>query len=142
DRGVYRLFGLPAGIYKIAVGRDDGNSFPGRIRDSYTRTYYPATFDLGQATTVEVTEGSETANIDITLSRTASAYTAKGRIVDAATGQPLPNLNYAITHFIDANSTASWTNGSSSVTNARGEFKFDNLLPGKYAISIMADKDN
>lgn len=139
DRGVYRIFGLPANTYKIGVGRDTG-SFFGGSRISYKRTYYPATLDVAQATNIDVTEGSETANIDITVSRTLTTYTASGRIVDAATGQPLPNLNYGITYFIDPSSTTSWNNSAS--TTARGEFKFDNLVPGKYAISIIANKDS
>lgn len=141
DRGVYRIFGLPANTYRVAAGRDDSNSFPGRIRDAYKRTYYPAAADIAQATTIDVTEGSESTNIDITLSRMVTSYTVTGRIVEAATGQPLPNINYGITHFIDSNSTSSWNNASGSNTNARGEFKIDNLIPGKYQISIVADKD-
>ena len=141
DRGVYRIFGLPANTYRVAAARDDSNSFPGRIRDAYKRTYYPAAADIAQATTIDVSEGSETTNIDITLSRQVTTYTATGRIVEAATGQPLPNINYGVTHFIDPNSTSSWTNASGSNTNARGEFKIDGLTPGKYQISIVADKD-
>ena len=138
DRGVYRLFGLPPNTYKVSIGRDTG-SFFGGSRISYKRTYYPGTPDVAQATNIDVTEGSETTNIDITVNRTLTTYTASGRIVDGATGQPLPNLNYGISYFIDASSSSSWN--SSALSNARGEFKFDNLVPGKYAISIIPDRD-
>jgi hypothetical protein len=139
DRGVYRIFGLTPNTYKVSIGRDTG-SFFGGSRISYRRTYYPGTPDAAQATNIDVTEGSETTNIDITVNRTLMTYTASGRIVDAATGQPLPNLNYGITYFIDSSSRSSWNNRTPST--ARGEFKFDNLVPGKYAVSIIADKDS
>ncbi|HEY2963967.1 MAG TPA: carboxypeptidase-like regulatory domain-containing protein [Pyrinomonadaceae bacterium] len=140
DRGVYRIFGLPAATYTVAVGRDENGSMRGRSRNSYKRTYYPGVADVTQAKGIEVTEGSEATNVDITLSRSLTTYTASGRIVDAETGQPLSSLYYGITQFVNPYSTSSWNNGS--VSSDRGEFKFDGLLPGKYAVSIIPDKDH
>ena len=138
DRGIYRIFGLPAGRYRVGVGRDEGNSFRGRSQVAYKRTYYPSAADMAQATVIDVSEGSETTNIDINLTRTLTMYSVSGRIVDAETGQPLASLDYGITHFVSPNNTASWNNGAGS--NAGGEFKFEGLLPGKYAMSIMANR--
>jgi len=140
DRGVYRIFGLAAGTYRIGAGRDDGGAFYGRSHVSYKRTYYPAAAELAQATPIDVAEGSEATNIDVTLNRPLTTYTVSGRIVNATTGQPVPNLGYGVTYYHDANSTSSWDNGA--VSNERGEFKFEGLLPGKYSVSVSASKDS
>jgi protocatechuate 3,4-dioxygenase beta subunit len=134
DRGVYRIFGMAAGSYKVAAGRDESSFFPEQSRAAYKRTYHPSVVDLAQATVIEVTEGSEATNIDITLSRPLTTYSASGRVVDSETGQPLPNLGYGLTYFADSNSTSSWNNGA--VTNARGEFSYRALLPGKYEVAL------
>ena len=43
DRGVYRIFGLPAGRYKVAVGQDSqmGAFVGGRGRRPYKLTFHP-----------------------------------------------------------------------------------------------------
>ncbi|HEV2835655.1 MAG TPA: carboxypeptidase-like regulatory domain-containing protein [Pyrinomonadaceae bacterium] len=56
DRGVYRIYGLPAGQYMVGAGQDEQNSYPsGRGRAPFRRTYHPATLDSKQATVIEVT---------------------------------------------------------------------------------------
>jgi len=142
DRGIYRAFGIPAGAYRVAAGTDEEDSFGGRFQGAfYRRTYYPNVSDTAQAKVIQVSEGSEATNVDIVLSRTVATYTASGRIVDEA-GQPVPNIPYGVTHFINANSTHSLNTGQ--VSNARGEFKLDKLMPGSYAAMISrmdADSD-
>src|SRR6266567_4026226 len=66
DRGIYRMFGLTAGRYKVATGDDENGFFDasGR-RASYKRTFHPDVTDPAQATVVEVTEGSEATKFDI-----------------------------------------------------------------------------
>ena len=141
DRGIYRIYGLPAGSYRVGAGQDEENSYPGgRSRASFKRTYHPATLDLKQATVIEVTEGSEATNVDITLSRALTTFSAGGRIVNADTGEPIAGLNYGVTHFINPSSTSSWGNGA--VSNARGEFKLEGLIPGQYAITVRPTGEN
>jgi hypothetical protein len=140
DRGIYRIFGIPAGKYKVAAGNRDDDSFGARYRAaSYRRTYHPNVADHAQATVIEVRDGSEATNIDIVLGRTVPTYTASGRIVDEA-GQPVANVPYAITHFASPSSTHSM--GTGAVSNARGEFKFDKLAPGQYAAMIRAEESS
>ena len=133
DRGIYRFYGFKAGSYKVATGRGERGSFSNRF-NFYKQTYYPSVSEADQATVIEVSEGGEAANIDITVGPTLTSYTASGRIVDGATGQPLPGVAYGIKRFISAYSTSSMSNGA--VTNSRGEFKLENLVPGKYAVQI------
>ena len=132
DRGVYRLYGLRPGSYRVAAGRTDQSFMNGAAR-AYKQTYFPSTNDPAEATIVEVSEGSETRDIDIAFSRTLTAYTVKGRVVDGDTGQPVPNVGFGITRYEQGNSAS---RGWGAVTNPRGEFKMDNITPGTYAISI------
>jgi len=130
DRGIYRIYGLPPGKYRVGAGVRD--SFTGRQRSLYKLTYYPAAADVNQATVIEVTEGSEANNVDITLGRTMAKYSAQGRIVDGRTGQPVPNVRYGVKFFMGEYGNGSMTTGS--VSTSEGEFKLDNLSPGKYAV--------
>ena len=135
DRGVYRIYGLRAGSYRVAAGRGE-DSFYGRMPRPYRRTYHPSASDPSQATIVMVTEGGETHDVDIMFTRTVSTYTTSGRIVDGETGEPVPNVNYGVTRYEEKGSSSI---SGGAVTNSRGEFKLANLSPGKYAVSIFAD---
>ena len=138
DRGFYRIYGLPAGRYRVAAGRGE-DSFSGGLPRPYRRTYHPSVSDPAQATIVEVDEGSELKDIDIMFTRTVSTYTARGRIVDGETGQPLANIDYGITRYEERGSSS---RSGGYVTNSRGEFKLENLAPGKYSIPISNRSDN
>lgn len=135
DRGIYRFYGLKAGSYKVSAGDSERGSF-GTRTTIYTRSFYPSVPEAEQATVVEVSEGGETTNIDITLGPNLPIYTASGRIVDGATGQPLAGVAYGIKRFVSQYSTSTMSNGA--VSNSRGEFRLENLVPGKYAVQISS----
>lgn len=130
DRGIYRIFGLPAGRYKVAAGSETANRYRG---SSFKRTFHPGVQDEAQAAFIEVSEGSEAVNIDLTLGGNLTTYTAFGRILDGQTGQPVPNVNFDVIRYISEHNSASA--GYSYVSNARGEFRLDKLAPGKYGVS-------
>jgi protocatechuate 3,4-dioxygenase beta subunit len=131
DRGVYRIYGLPPGKYRVGAGLREMFS-GGRPRGQYKMTYHPAATDITQASIIEVTEGSEATNIDITLGRALGTYSAQGRIVDGKTGQPLPNVRYGLKFFLSEYSGGSTSTGA--VSNSEGEFRFESLSPGKYGV--------
>ena len=133
DRGIYRMYGLPPGKYHVGAGLRELR-FGARQRAAYKPTYHPAAADVNQASVIEVTEGSEAGNVDIMLGRALSKYSAQGRIVDGKTGQPVPNVRYGLQYFISENNSGSMTTGA--VSNSEGEFKLQNLAPGKYAVFI------
>lgn len=134
DRGIYRIFGIPQGRYKVALGRSEDGSFAGGSRRSqYKQTFYPAVTDPSRATVIEVTEGSETTNVDITVGRALDTFAVSGRIVDGDTGQPLPNVRLALQR-IDREGNSSMSTGSAS--NSQGEFNLENVMPGKYAVFV------
>ncbi|HET6976338.1 MAG TPA: carboxypeptidase regulatory-like domain-containing protein [Pyrinomonadaceae bacterium] len=136
DRGVYRAFGLPQGKYKVYVGQSD-NRLPGGP-NQHRQTFHPSAADAAEASVVEVTEGGEAKNIDITLDRPVKGYKVTGRIVDGETGKPVAGMKYGV-HRIDKNGNA--TSSSVAGSNANGEFKFEGVLPGKYSVFIEPEQD-
>jgi protocatechuate 3,4-dioxygenase beta subunit len=137
DRGVYRIYGLPAGHYKLSAG-DEGRGGSMRAAGYYPRTYYPDSSELGKAAIIDVSEGGEAKNIDIKLGRRALTYTVSGRIVDAEGGQPLPGLipSFGAIQQNQNQSFVNSTSGSSSPTNSQGEFRLEGLPPGRYLLMI------
>jgi hypothetical protein len=131
DRGIYRAFGVPAGSYKLASGRDPfGTSW---AKTAHRRTYHPSALDEAQATVIEVSEGSEATDIDIRLGRSVNTYSARGLIIDGETSRPLPNTKVGVQMFI-ANGSASISPAAESTKD--GEFKVENLSPGKYSVYL------
>ena len=133
DRGIYRVYGLRPGSYKVGAGQGDDGAYSGYRTGFYKRVYHPSTSDPAQATVIELSEGGEATNVDITLGRPVNTFTATGRMVDEA-GQPVANVSYGVIQFVTPNHRSSNSNGA--VTNSRGEFRLENLLPGKYAIFV------
>ena len=131
DRGIYRIFGLPPGKYTVSTGTGQ----PGvgvRSGVKYKQTYYPSVTDSAQARVIEVSEGSETTNVDIVVSARQAIYSVSGRVIDGDTGRPVPNARFSIAR-IEEN--GSWGT-SGPIANGRGEFKIENLIAGKYTLSI------
>ncbi len=142
DRGVYRAFGLPAGRYTVSAGTDSISSV-GRAGRGRQRTYHPNTINPADATVIQVNEGTESTNVDIILGRQLSKYVARGRIIDGDTSQPLANAQIGVQLLFGAKGSGS---GSISITNAAestktGEFKIENLPPGKYTVYLNSAAD-
>lgn len=134
DRGVYRVYGLRPGSYKVGAGQGEEGSYGGYRPATFKRVFHPSVPEIAQATVLELSEGGEATNVDIVLGRSITTYSASGRIVDAETGQPLASVGYGVMHYISPTSRSS--NSSGAVSNSRGEFKLENLVPGKYAVQI------
>jgi len=143
DRGIYRIFGIPKGRYTVSVGGGQAGSFPGVRRTSqYKQTFHPGVTDASRATVIEVSEGSEATNLDIavTAGSTLDTFAVSGRLVDGDNGQPLPNVRLGIQMTADGgNSTITFSGGAS---NKQGEFKLENLSPGKYTIFVESQPNS
>ena len=140
DRGVYRVYGLTPGRYKVAVGDspDSGMVRVGFGGGTYARTFYPDANDESKAAAIEVTGGGEASGIDIKLGRVSKTYVATGRILDAETGKPLANLQYghgAVDRDQKMMGAFGWTGNR---TNNNGEFRIEGLSPGRYAAFVLA----
>jgi hypothetical protein len=134
DRGIYRVFGLPAGRYKVSVGQGQDTYFGGGRpgRPNYERVFFPDVTNPDEAKIIELGEGSEATNIDITISQSIAGFAVSGIAVDGETNQPLPGLRFGVRRMVsDYNSTYV---GPTGVASRGGEFRFENLTPGKYQI--------
>lgn len=142
DRGIYRIFGIPAGRYKVAVGQNEESFFMSvaKGRPSYRQTFYPRVSDPGKADVVEVTEGSETSNIDISLANVAETFSASGIVVDGEDGRPIPNVRFGLQMFGSAGGRSFMRTPATS--NSRGEFKIEHLASGKYAVIVLPESDS
>jgi hypothetical protein len=138
DRGIYRMFGLNPGRYKVASGRGDlafaySNNF-GRV--PYKEVFYPDTQDYAKATVLEVSEGSESTGIDISLGRPVESFSASGRVIDGEKGQPVANKQLSMQRLVE--DVVEYLPKFLS-TNGRGEFTAEGLTPGKYQVSLMSE---
>jgi hypothetical protein len=135
DRGVYRVYGLAPGRYRVSVGTAGENGAVGfGRRKVFERTYYPGVTDKDQARLVELKAGEESADVDIAIGRAIKTYRASGRFVFADTGQPAPGINFA--YFINdrKGGVAGGFGGGGMATNERGEFYTEPLAPGRYTV--------
>jgi hypothetical protein len=142
DRGIYRLYGLAAGRYLVSVGFAQA---PNSITVTSQRTFYPKTYHPdatgeAQAKIVEVTEGQETTGVDITVGGLKKNFDVAGRVVYAETGQTVVGIevSYGVTNTSTKNIGPYGSTGER--TDSQGEFRIQNVLPGKYAVFAQPEK--
>ena len=141
DRGIYRVYGLSPGKYIVSVGQAAGSggvSVMGMGGSQYLKTFYPGVQDESKATLVEVNEGAEMSNIDITPGKPASGFSVSGRVVDADSGQPVANVYIAYSQVKDAELQMGGMSFTGSQTDANGKFRLEGVKPGRYAVFTMA----
>jgi protocatechuate 3,4-dioxygenase beta subunit len=142
DRGVYRFFGLAAGRYKVASGRGDDTyaaNYYQPTRVTYKQVFHPNETDQTKATIIEVREGSEAANVDITLGSPVQTFTVAGRVIDGEKNVPVPNVRFAFQRrsgdrfeYVESN----------TISNVQGDFIAEGLVPGKYGIILFGNQDS
>jgi hypothetical protein len=140
DRGNYRIYGLPAGHYKVSAGDEAGRVAGLFSAGYYEETFYPDATDPAKAAIVDLNEGGEAKNIDIKLGRRASAYTVTGRILDSDTGEPLPGVRFGFGVVQKNQNYISSSSSPGAPTNSQGEFRLEGVLPGKYAVFVSEDR--
>ena len=142
DRGIYRAFGLQAGRYKVASGRSDdtfntGAGFGGR--SSYKQVFHPDVTEPDKAKVIEVSEGSEATDVDITLGRALQTFAATGRVIDGEKGTPVPNIRFSVQRLVGQR--VEFVN-SQTASNVQGDFIIEGLLPGRYGITLFQNQSN
>lgn len=75
DRGIYRVFGVPPGRYKVYAGTPT--------------TYYPGVTEEREAEEIEVRPGAEIGGIDFRLAAAERRVTVSGRVIAGDTGAHL-----------------------------------------------------
>jgi hypothetical protein len=136
DRGLYRIYGLSEGRYLVSVGEAKGTSSATNTmrREFYPRVFYSNATIESEAKVIEVSEGSEATNIDITVSDPKQTCDVYGRVVDAGSGQPVAGVEVMVSDVsIDGSYVGGYsTSGARSGPN--GQFRLSGVLPGRRAI--------
>jgi hypothetical protein len=126
DRGVYRIYGLPAGRFIVSVL----SPAPGRS----TWIFHPGVTEESQAVPVDVVAGKVVENVDIKLPPITRGYEASGHVVDEATGQLIPKIRVGWSALKAGEKRAIVS--ASDLVDERGAFRITNLAPGHYAVSV------
>lgn len=144
DRGVYRIYGLPVGRYLVSVG------FPpsaGQVNVSRSGTFYPRTFhpkasNESEAKAIEVTEGSESVSVDITVLESKPARSISGRVIDADTGKPAEGIEIAYNAMSDIGRYINYWKSNGEISGAQGEFSLKGMAPGKYQLIARPESES
>ncbi len=143
EKGVYRITSLPEGRYLVSAGITRAVRMGTQIsREAYyPQTFHPGVSDPSQAAIVGVSEGAETTGVDILIAEARKTYDIRGRVVRAETGEPAEGIEifYSL-HREGGGVVGPRSRGVKS--NSDGEFLFQGLLPGKYALypQLAADR--
>jgi hypothetical protein len=89
-----------------------------------------------RAVQVEVLAGNVVENVDIKLPPITPVYEASGRVVDEATGQPIPKIMVGWSA-LEANGNKAIVSMGGPTVDDRGAFRLTNLAPGRYAVHVM-----
>ncbi|MGH9769749.1 MAG: MSCRAMM family protein [Blastocatellia bacterium] len=134
DRGVYRIFGMPAGSFVVAA-----TLFTAPQEDTAQYTvYYPNTTVESKARMIELIAGAEKQGVDIQLIPPVKTYKATGRLMDAASGKPIPGL-YIECQRLDNDSEKTALEETSPevrTTDENGEFIIVGLQPGAHRLTV------
>ncbi|HKQ72368.1 MAG TPA: carboxypeptidase-like regulatory domain-containing protein [Blastocatellia bacterium] len=142
DRGVYRIYGLPEGRYLISVGIQQSAGIGSVAGSFYPRTFHPDAANETEAKVIEVTEGSENADIDITVPEAIRTRTISGRVVNTLTGHPVPGVEITWGVITDYGLSPGYNGLPGDRSNANGEFRLRGMTPGKYAVLPRASSEN
>jgi len=137
DRGVYRFFGLPDGIYLVCVFESTTQAdydFRRERLESEVRTYYPSATTFREAKTVELVSGLEQTEINITIPD-RRYFAISGIVTRSVDGKPVSG---AIIRCSRADDEILNTSGLSFPSRADddGRFQIQDLPPGKYELTI------
>lgn len=139
NEGGYRISNVPPGKYIVKVGVPYGlaGNRPGEV--SYPETFHPSADEPAKATVVEIASGRETSNVDITVGMPLKLYQIVGQVIAVETGAPVPNVGLEIIT-TGANGRGSSHGSGAFRSNANGEFRIPNALPGHYVLGAESDR--
>jgi hypothetical protein len=144
DRGIFRIFGIPPGRYRVVAGPNEDGSYQRTTtgRTTYKRTFHPNVTYPAKATIIEISEGAEATGVDITVGAAIPGFAVSGRILHSETERPIANASLYLIHTIVVNDNHSNRDISSVPrSNSQGEFRVENLVPGTYALATWTDSD-
>ena len=146
DRGVYRLFGIPAGKYYVVTGESGPMATMFNSQPEFATTYYPNASKEADGKVIEVRAGVETEGIDIVLVRAEAkekkGFTVSGRIVDGDTGKPVSGSMVMLMpsfepenkgdNQVENKSESRSSQPMPATTDGQGQFRFSGIASGGY----------
>jgi hypothetical protein len=139
DRGVYRIAGLPSGDYLVSASAEnirieemENGSTRSSGNGSLSVTYFPSATNTRSATPVNVTQGSETGDINITLIERITHRVA-GTVIVRRGNQPLVGAWLTLRSKDD---TGNLLSQQSAQADAQGRFAFTEVPDGAYFLNI------
>lgn len=142
DRGQFRIFHLEPGSYFVRVAQSgdfmrrarDGDDSSAGGRKGFLPIYYPDTTDISRASLLELTAGGELSQINLTV-HSARVLRVRGKVVNGLTGDPITGGSISA----ELMPPSLRENGSTAGGfDEDSEFDIDDLVPGKYALSVQA----
>lgn len=134
DRGVYRIYGLLPGTYLLGVGGED-NFFS---TAKYPPIFYPDATDPKQAKLIPVKSGEEITGINLRLGGARKTYEAIGRVIEADTGKPVPNIRVSCLKIFEEESDDNEGGYGEGQADRQGNFRLTGLNRGKYGCTLQA----
>lgn len=128
DRGMFRLFGLAPGHYRICATAEQHFGASGEATDKIIRTCYPSAINDGDAQPF-ILSAREAASVEIRLQRNRT-YKITGIAIDAS-GVPISNADVNLEAIRPSGSSA-----SNIEVKSNGQFIASGVTPGKYAIHV------
>jgi hypothetical protein len=142
DRGVYRIYGLPAGEYAISaqMGRTQVNPVGGEVRmlagnaPSPTRlalaqVFHPSVTEIGRASRIAVRAGEERAGIDVQLQ-----YVPLATISGTVTAPPGVGQGSII--LVRADDVTGFDSTRVTRADSEGRFSLASVPPGQYRLIV------
>ena len=137
DRGVYRLYGLPAGTYIVfAGGRDFFTGQPSKYTEDVP-TYFPSS-TRDTAAEIPLQTGQEATNIDINYRG------EKGRAISGTVTGAMPtSANYSISLTL-TNATSGTVDAATSINSFENKrsFAFYGVVDGEYFLTANSQVFN
>jgi uncharacterized surface anchored protein len=128
DRGCFRVFGLPAGQYRVGIG--NARELATNLPLPFSPTYYPGVRSRSEAGTIKLTAAQEYNLGTLVLKDELNTFLVKGVFNNGYTDQKLPNYIFELIRY-DENRISSTTQ---LTADERGQFRLEDLLEGHYSI--------
>jgi hypothetical protein len=153
DRGVYRVGGLPAGEYVVAVSEEAAHGSrgedPGRydydIRSNFLKhrllmTFHPSASRVKEAAAVKVAAGEEREGVDITVAERAMR-TVSGVVRGRRDRRPVARARVHISRRDEdawqADSSVYGNSSNAVETDEQGRWQFQEIPDGDYTIAVV-----